>query len=111
MWDGAPPGRAPDATRSLVMRLRRRLDQRAAARIVTRALDILHDIGEFWLTAFPLDHLGDQIMCVLGVSGAGTAVRDGQGVADGAGTGLPVPVDLVARAGRAPERGAGGELQ
>jgi predicted negative regulator of RcsB-dependent stress response len=41
------------------MRLRRRLDQRAAARIVTRALDILHDIGEFWLTAFPLDHLGD----------------------------------------------------
>ncbi|HEV3380667.1 MAG TPA: tetratricopeptide repeat protein [Trebonia sp.] len=37
VWDGAPPAGAPDAIRALVMRLRRRLDPRAAARIVTRA--------------------------------------------------------------------------
>src|SRR5579859_5737444 len=37
VWDGAPPGGAQDATRALVMRLRRGLDKRAAARIVTRA--------------------------------------------------------------------------
>jgi DNA-binding SARP family transcriptional activator len=37
VWDGAPPGGAPEATRALVMRLRRQLDKRAAARIVTRA--------------------------------------------------------------------------
>jgi DNA-binding SARP family transcriptional activator/tetratricopeptide (TPR) repeat protein len=37
VWDGAPPGGAPEAVRALVMRLRRRLDQQAAARIVTRA--------------------------------------------------------------------------
>src|SRR5215469_8172181 len=37
VWDGAPPGGAAEATRVLVMRLRRGLDKRAAARIVTRA--------------------------------------------------------------------------
>lgn len=37
VWDGAPPGGAGEALRALVMRLRRRLDQPAAARIVTRA--------------------------------------------------------------------------
>ncbi len=37
VWDGAPPRGAADATRALVMRLRRRLDARAAARIVTHA--------------------------------------------------------------------------
>jgi len=37
VWDGAPPRGAQDAIRALVMRLRRRLDTRAAARIVTRS--------------------------------------------------------------------------
>src|SRR5215469_12008278 len=37
VWDGAPPSAAPEAIRALVMRLRRRLDTRAAARIVTRS--------------------------------------------------------------------------
>jgi DNA-binding SARP family transcriptional activator len=37
VWDGAPPGGAREAVRALVMRLRRGLDQQAAARIVTRA--------------------------------------------------------------------------
>ena len=36
VWDGAPPRQAPAATRALVMRLRRQLDERAAARIVTQ---------------------------------------------------------------------------
>jgi DNA-binding SARP family transcriptional activator len=35
VWDGKPPVGAPGATRALVMRLRRQLDERAAARIVT----------------------------------------------------------------------------
>lgn len=37
VWDGAPPAGAGEAVRALVMRLRRRLDGPAAARIVTRA--------------------------------------------------------------------------
>ena len=37
VWDGAPPRGVAGATRALVMRLRRALDKRAAARIVTRA--------------------------------------------------------------------------
>ena len=37
VWDGAPPRGSAGATRALVMRLRRALDKRAAARIVTRA--------------------------------------------------------------------------
>jgi DNA-binding SARP family transcriptional activator len=37
VWDGAPLAGAREAPRVLVMRLRRRLDQEAAARIVTRA--------------------------------------------------------------------------
>jgi DNA-binding SARP family transcriptional activator/Tfp pilus assembly protein PilF len=37
IWDGTPPAGTPEAVRALVMRLRRRLDPRAAARIVTRA--------------------------------------------------------------------------
>ena len=37
VWDGAPPPGAREALRALVMRLRQRLSQDAAARIVTRA--------------------------------------------------------------------------
>ena len=37
VWDGTPPSGARESTRALVMRLRKRLDERAAARIVTRA--------------------------------------------------------------------------
>jgi len=37
VWDGVPPGGAREAVRALVMRLRRGLEEQAAARIVTRA--------------------------------------------------------------------------
>jgi DNA-binding SARP family transcriptional activator len=37
VWDGEPPARAAEAARALIMRLRRGLGERAAARIVTRA--------------------------------------------------------------------------
>jgi DNA-binding SARP family transcriptional activator/tetratricopeptide (TPR) repeat protein len=37
VWDGAPPGGVREAARALVMRLRRRLGEQAASRIVTRA--------------------------------------------------------------------------
>jgi DNA-binding SARP family transcriptional activator len=45
VWDGTPPSGAPEATRALVMRLRRRLDTRAAARIVTRAPGYLIEVS------------------------------------------------------------------
>ncbi len=37
VWDGAPPSGTREATRALVMRLRKRLGEQVAARIVTRA--------------------------------------------------------------------------
>jgi DNA-binding SARP family transcriptional activator/Tfp pilus assembly protein PilF len=45
VWDGAPPGGAPEAARALVMRLRRRLGTQAAARIVTRAPGYLIEVS------------------------------------------------------------------
>lgn len=45
--DGAPPGRARETVHALVMRLRRQLDSRAAARIVLRvpgyAIEVARD--------------------------------------------------------------------
>ena len=37
VWGGAVPGRAPQAVRALIMRLRRQLGEQAAARILTQA--------------------------------------------------------------------------
>ena len=51
VWDGAPPSGARDATRALVMRLRRQLDDRAAARIVTRPPGYVIEISSAELDA------------------------------------------------------------
>ena len=51
VWDGAPPEGAAEATRALVMRLRRRLGKRAAARIVTRAPGYLIEVSDGELDA------------------------------------------------------------
>jgi len=69
VWDGAPPRGARDATRALVMRLRRRLDTRAAARIVTRAPSYAIEITGGELDASLFEALTQQ---------AGAAVRASQ---------------------------------
>jgi DNA-binding SARP family transcriptional activator/tetratricopeptide (TPR) repeat protein len=69
VWDGAPPAGAPDAVRALVMRLRRRLDPRAAARIVTRAPGYAIEISGDELDASRFETLTRK---------AGAAVRAGQ---------------------------------
>jgi DNA-binding SARP family transcriptional activator len=69
VWDGAPPAGAPEAVRALVMRLRRRLDPQAAARIVTRAPGYAIEISGDELDASQFETLTRQ---------AGAAVRAGQ---------------------------------
>jgi DNA-binding SARP family transcriptional activator len=69
VWDGAPPARTADALRSLVMRLRRQLDPRAAARIVTRAPGYLIEVSIEELDASRFEVLTSQ---------AGAAVLAGQ---------------------------------
>jgi DNA-binding SARP family transcriptional activator/tetratricopeptide (TPR) repeat protein len=69
VWDGAPPSGARDATRALVMRLRRRLDTRAAARIVTRAPSYAIEVTGGELDASLFEALTQQ---------AGAAVRASQ---------------------------------
>lgn len=69
VWDGAPPARAVEATRALVMRLRRQLDTRAAARIVTRAPGYLIEISGDELDALQFEALTKE---------AGAAARAGQ---------------------------------
>ena len=69
VWDGAPPRRAPDATRALVMRLRRQLDKRAAARIVTHAPGYAIEVSGDELDAAQFETLTRE---------AGAAVRAGQ---------------------------------
>jgi DNA-binding SARP family transcriptional activator len=69
VWDGAPPGGAADATRALVMRLRRALDPDAAARIVRRAPGYAIEISGDELDASRFEALTQQ---------AGAAVRAGQ---------------------------------
>jgi len=66
LWDGAPPRRAAEATRVLVMRLRRRLDSRAAARIVTRPAGYVIEV--------PCDELDASRFEALTLE-AGAAVR------------------------------------
>jgi DNA-binding SARP family transcriptional activator/tetratricopeptide (TPR) repeat protein len=68
IWDGSPPAAAPDAVRGLVMRLRR-LDPRAAARIVTRAPGYLIEVSVDELDAARFEALTRQ---------SGAAVRDAQ---------------------------------
>ena len=60
VWDGAPPGGAPQAVRALVMRLRRRLDEQAAARIVTRAPGYAIEVSSDELDASRLERLTRQ---------------------------------------------------
>jgi DNA-binding SARP family transcriptional activator/tetratricopeptide (TPR) repeat protein len=69
VWDGVPPAGAPEAVRALVMRLRRRLDPRAAARIVTRAHGYAIEISGDELDASQFETLTRK---------AGAAVRAGQ---------------------------------
>ena len=69
VWDGAPPSRASDATRALVMRLRRQLDGGAASRIVTRAPGYAIEIACDELDASQFEKLTRE---------AGTAVRAGR---------------------------------
>ncbi|HEY3958213.1 MAG TPA: BTAD domain-containing putative transcriptional regulator, partial [Streptosporangiaceae bacterium] len=69
VWDGAPPAGAPEAVRALVMRLRRRLDPRAAARIVTRAPGYAIEVSGDELDASRFEMLTQH---------AGAAVRAGQ---------------------------------
>ena len=69
VWDGAPPSGAQDAIRALVMRLRRRLDTRAAARIVTRPPGYAIEISGDELDASLFEALTRQ---------AGAAVRAGR---------------------------------
>jgi DNA-binding SARP family transcriptional activator/TPR repeat protein len=69
VWDGAPPGGAPEAVRALVMRLRRGLDEQAAARIVTRATGYVIDVSNDELDASRLQALTDR---------ADAAIRAGQ---------------------------------
>src|SRR5215469_8313570 len=69
VWDGAPPSGAPDAIRVLVMRLRRQLDTRAAARIVTRS------------PGYTIEVSGDELDATLFetlILQTGAAVRAGQ---------------------------------
>jgi DNA-binding SARP family transcriptional activator len=69
VWDGEPPAGAPEATRALVMRVRRQLDPQAAARIVTRAPGYMIDLSDGELDASRFETLTQQ---------AGAAVRAGR---------------------------------
>jgi DNA-binding SARP family transcriptional activator/tetratricopeptide (TPR) repeat protein len=69
VWDGAPPRGAAEATRALVMRLRRGLDKRAAARIVTRAPGYFIEVSGDELDASRFEALTWE---------AGAAVRAGR---------------------------------
>jgi len=69
VWDGAPPDRAAEVTRTLVMRLRRSLDERVAARIVTRAPGYVIEISHGELDALLFESLTRE---------AGAAVRVGR---------------------------------
>jgi DNA-binding SARP family transcriptional activator len=69
VWDGEPPAGAPDATRALIMRVRRQLGPQAAARIVTCAPGYMIDVSGGELDASRFEAL---------TQAAGAAVRAGQ---------------------------------
>src|SRR5579863_3389781 len=66
VWDGAPPGRAAEAIRALIMRLRRALGPQAGTRIVTRAPGYAIEISGDELDAWRFEALAQR---------AGAAVR------------------------------------
>jgi DNA-binding SARP family transcriptional activator/tetratricopeptide (TPR) repeat protein len=68
-WDGEPPRGAPEATRVLVMRLRRQLGEQAAARIVTRASGYAIELADDELDASRFEALSQE---------AGAAIRGGR---------------------------------
>src|SRR5436305_481229 len=51
VWDGRPPRGQAEAVRALVMRLRRQLGKRAAARIVTRPVSYAIELSDSELDA------------------------------------------------------------
>jgi DNA-binding SARP family transcriptional activator len=69
VWDGAPPAGVTEALRALVMRLRRRLGEQAAARIVTRAPGYAIEVASDELDASRLQALTQR---------ADAAIRAGQ---------------------------------
>jgi DNA-binding SARP family transcriptional activator/Tfp pilus assembly protein PilF len=69
VWDGVPPDGAQEAIRALVLRLRRQLDNRIAARIVTRAPGYAIEVSADELDASRFETLTRQ---------AGTAIRAGR---------------------------------
>jgi DNA-binding SARP family transcriptional activator len=69
VWDGAPPNGAQEAIRALVMRLRRQLDKRAAARIVTRTPGYVVEVSPNEVDAQRFEML---------TLDSGTAIRDGE---------------------------------
>jgi DNA-binding SARP family transcriptional activator/tetratricopeptide (TPR) repeat protein len=66
VWDGTPPAGAAEATRALVMRLRRVLGQPVGARLVTRAPGYVIELVDDELDASRFETLS---------SGAGAAIR------------------------------------
>jgi DNA-binding SARP family transcriptional activator len=75
VWDGTPPGGAPEAVRALVMRLRRGLDEQAAARIVTRAPGYAIEVSSDELDASRLEALTDQAAAEIRVGQWAEAAR------------------------------------
>jgi DNA-binding SARP family transcriptional activator/tetratricopeptide (TPR) repeat protein len=69
VWDGQPPRGQTEAARALVMRLRRQLDKRAAARIVTRPVSYSIELSDGELDAYRFEALTQK---------AGAAIRAGQ---------------------------------
>jgi len=69
VWDGRPPRGRTEATRALVMRLRRQLGKRAAARIVTRPVSYAIELSDDELDASQFEALTLK---------AGAAIRAGQ---------------------------------
>jgi DNA-binding SARP family transcriptional activator/tetratricopeptide (TPR) repeat protein len=69
VWDGVPPDRAQEGIRALVLRLRRQLDKRIAARIVTRAPGYAIEVSADELDALRFETLTRQ---------AGTAIQAGR---------------------------------
>jgi DNA-binding SARP family transcriptional activator len=79
VWDGAPPSGVPEATRALVMRLRRRLGTAAGTRIVTRAPGYAIEVSADELDASQFEALtrqaGEAVRVRRWAQAAGTAAE------------------------------------